>query len=157
VDRARQLTADTLRNQMSYIHGFYAWCVAEGLLTFDPSERLDRPRVTRRVPRPMDDARVGEAIENADPRMRLIVSLGAFAGLRCAEIAGLDWADVQLGGKTPHLRIVGKGGHERVVDVAPVLEALLAALPHRRGPVIRRLDGGLGPNTACRISQLGNE
>lgn len=46
--------------------------------------------------------------------------------------------------------------HIGVVDVCPMLAEALAALPHRRGPVVRRLDGQAGPNRATRLSQLAN-
>jgi integrase/recombinase XerC len=50
--------------------------------------------------------------------------------------------------------VLGKGGKERAVDISPDLAAVLEALPHRRGPVIRRADGQAGHNTANNLSKL---
>lgn len=63
-----------------------------------------------------------------------MLHLAAFAGLRCAEIAALDWAD--LNGDM--MLIHGKGGKQRVVPVHPFILASLRALPNRHayGPVL---------------------
>jgi integrase/recombinase XerD len=85
--------------------------------------------------------------------MRALLALGAFAGLRAAEIAGLDWSEVYITGAEPVIRVVGKGSKERIVDASPTLVRILLALPDRRGPVIRRRDGQPGHNRPERISQ----
>lgn len=80
--------------------------------------------------------------------MRAWLTLAAFGGLRCAEIATLDRA-----GLSPSaMRIKGKGGHERIVPLHPqVVEALAACSLARSGPVFRR-DGGT-PFTPKEISR----
>jgi integrase len=49
--------------------------------------------------------------------VRAWIALGAFCGLRCTEIATLVREDVIDGVDAPFLRIVGKGGKERVVPL----------------------------------------
>jgi len=153
--RARQITAPSLRNEISYLRGFYRWATREGLLSGDPSTVLDLPRAPRRLPRPIEDMALAEAMAGAPGEVRAALGLAAFAGLRACEIARLDWAEVTLDGEGPHLRVVGKGGHERVVDIAPALAEILGR--PGRGPVVRRLDGAAGPNRPARVSQLVND
>jgi site-specific recombinase XerC len=75
---------------------------------------------------------------------------------RC-EIARLDWAEVGLREQPPMLRVLdGKGGHSRILTLAPALADLLTRLPGRHGPVIVRGDGKLGHNTPATISQMAN-
>lgn len=123
---------------ISEIHGLYLWAVERKELRFDPTILIDRPRLHRLLPRPMDDDDLALAIDSAGPLMRAWLTLAAFGGLRCAEIATLDRAGLQ-----PHsMRIVGKGGAERVVPMHPkVKEALAGVTLARSGPVFRTKTG----------------
>ena len=152
--RARAIKPQSLRGEMSVIRAFYGWCVREELLDVDPTARLDMPRVGRRLPRPISDTKFTLALEQADPTMRAILGLAGWAGLRACEIAAADWADVDLIDRM--LRVVGKGDKEAAVPLAPPLVEVLAALPHRRGPVIRRRDGKDAPNLPHTISHHAN-
>jgi integrase/recombinase XerC len=157
-ERARQIQPEPLRTEMSHARNFYRWAVRERYIDTDPMERLDLPRVARRLPRPIGDHQLADALAGADPDMAAILALAAFSGLRAIEIAKLDWAEVGIGQRRPQLRIVdGKGGHGRLVPISSMLTTVLLALPHRRGPVIRRLDGRPGQNPAHRISQRAND
>jgi integrase len=151
--RAEQVVARTLRTQLGYLKRFYAWAVAEQLLLDDPAARLETPRVPQLLPHPISEEDLSRAIDEADDRMRAIICLAAYAGLRAAEVADLDWRDVYLSGPEPTLRVVGKGNKERIIDLSPGLVRILSRLPDRRGPVIRRLDGKPSKNTPNRISQ----
>lgn len=158
VKRATQLQPEPRRTELSHARQFYRWAVAEGLITADPSVKIPLPRVARGLPRPMREADVLTALECADDVTKAIIALAAYAGLRACEIAGLDWSEVGLGDRSPHIRIVdGKGGHGRLVPLSTALSAVLRMLPYRRGPVIRRLDGRPGPCAVHRISSRAND
>lgn len=154
--RSRVLSPRSMRVQLVWVRGAYRWAIAEGRIEVDPTARLLPPKVPRLLPRPIPEDRLQVALDNADPRMRAILCLGAFAGLRIAEVASLTWPEVHLDVDEPVLRVMGKGRKERIVDAAPtVIEALLA-LPHRRGPLIVRADGRPGFNTASHLSNVAN-
>jgi integrase/recombinase XerC len=157
MSRADQLAPGSLITKISYVRGFYRWALREGLIEVDPSEALEPPRAPRRLPRPIPEDALASALSSADDYLRVILSLAAFGGLRACEIASLDWSEVTLTGRTPCILVVGKGGHERVVDISPPLADALAALPHRHGPVIRRLDGRPGHISPKRASAIANE
>lgn len=155
--RAREIQPEPVRCEMSHQRQFYRWCVREGYLTVDPTARLDLPRVSRRLPRPIADDRLADAMLGAPDDVRVALALAAFAGFRACEIAGLDWSEISTG-KNPQVRIVeGKGGHTRLVPISLALLTELHSLPHRRGPVIQRRDGRAGRNTAHRISTMVND
>lgn len=156
-DTAGRVSARTLRKDVSAVRAFFTWARAEGRVRRDPTARMRAPKVPRLLPRPVPEARLALAMSEADDRMRLILALAAFAGLRAGEVASLSWTDVSLDGPEPTLRVTGKGSAERVVDISPDLAALLVALPRRRGPVVRRGDGAPGHNTANTISKLAND
>jgi integrase/recombinase XerC len=82
----------------------------------------------------------------ADARERLIVLLGAHAGLRAAEIAGLKPGDVDL--RSRRVTLVGKGGKRRTVMLSSTLLASLEAFvpSHRKATLL-----GVG---ASRLRQM---
>jgi integrase len=82
------------------------------------------------------------AIRAARPQMRAMLSLAAFAGLRCQEIAGLDRDDIIEAKGLIRVRM-GKGGKERTVPVHPdVMEALRCLPLPRTGAIFVRPRGG---------------
>lgn len=157
-DRARQIQPEPLRTEISHLRQFYRWCQRENFRPDDPTLRIEMPRVHRRLPRPIRDAKLAEAMLAADPENAAILALAAFAGLRAHEIAQLDWSEVGERDSSPHIRVIdGKGGRGRRVPLSTALIAVLGELKTHRGPVIPRRDGQAGPNTASRISQRANK
>jgi integrase/recombinase XerC len=93
----------------------------------------------------MPDHELRRALALARPKMGLMILLGAFCGLRCQEIAGLHWTDLQTDhdGQAVLLVREGKGGHERVVPVPEiVLEAARTFGRRRSGPMFYGHDAG---------------
>lgn len=155
--RSTELQPEPLRTEMSHLRAFYSWALDERLIRVDPMRRLPLPKVHRGLPRPISDDLLAQAITAATPETAAILALAAFAGLRAHEVAQLTWNDVVLGAE-PHIRIEdGKGGVGRVVPLSGPLTEKIQALPERRGPVIRRMDGLPGPVGAHRISQRAND
>lgn len=56
------------------------------------------------------------------------------AGLRISEALALDLADAPLPGQEAPLRVIGKGGKERIVPVLPAVRAAMAEYLRHRGP-----------------------
>ena len=71
-----------------------------------------------------------------------MLSLAAFAGLRCQEIAGLERDDVLEAKGLLRIRH-GKGGKERIVPLHPDVQSALRCLPMpKTGYLFRRPQGG---------------
>lgn len=135
---------------LSQLHRFYSWAAAHGYVKVDPTLTIDRPRLSRLLPRPVDDEILRHAMSIAGSQMRAMLALAAYAGLRCAEIAALDRASIGPG----TIRIRGKGGHERMVPLHPVVsEALAGTALARTGPVLRQENGQ--PYTPKQVSRRG--
>ena len=122
---------------LSHIHAFYAWCVIAGHRIDDPTTPIDRPRLPKKVPRPIGDADLEMALSMADARMRCWLTLACYAGLRCMEISQLTREDVLDSHDPPLLRVLdGKGGKEGVVPLHPaILDALRTYGMPRSGPL----------------------
>lgn len=78
----------------------------------------------------------------AGARDAAIIALAYLSGSRRAELAGLHLADVDL--DPPAIRVVGKGGKQRLVPlsptIAPVIEAWLAWRGDQPGPLFCPID-----------------
>lgn len=147
---SRDLEARARYRWLSELHKFFGWAVAHGHAEHDPTIVIDRPRLSRLLPRPIDDDALTHALNASGPQMRAWLALGAFAGLRCCEIASLDRAGIG----SEALRVTGKGGHERIVPLHPVVaDALDRCSLARSGPVFRR-EGGQ-PFTPKEVSRRG--
>lgn len=126
---SRTISARTRYTDISHVAAFFHWAIRDGHATVNPTERIDRPKVPAGIPRPIDTDDLRRALLLAtDPAMCAMLHLAAFAGLRCAEIAGLDWADINGDMMLVH----GKGGKDRVVPVHPLIRSALRAVPNRR-------------------------
>jgi site-specific recombinase XerD len=125
---------------ISHLHCFYAWAIDHGHATSDPTARVERPKLRPNLPRPINEGDLAVAVDNASATMTAWLILGAFAGLRVGEIAGLRAEDVSEAEMT--LRVLGKGGKERLVPMHPrVLDALRSHGIPRQGFVFRRPNG----------------
>jgi integrase len=121
--------AETLRSYRASLRAFYSWGVAAGLCEHSPAAAL--PAVPAKVgkPRPAPEEVLAEAVRGADPRLRVMLRLGAQAGLRRAEIAAVHSRDLfeDLDGWS--LRVRGKGGRVRLVPLTRLLALELRSLP----------------------------
>lgn len=155
--RSKMIQPESLRTETSHLRNFYGWAREEKYRVDDPAIRLIMPRVVRRLPRPIADALLAQAMELAPDDMAAILALAALAGLRACEIAVLDWAEVESFDQSqPHLEANGKGGKGRRVPISTALVSVLTKLAYHKGPVIPRLDGLPGANTSSNISKRAN-
>ncbi len=131
-ERARGVSARTLARSLSAVKGFTGWLAErEG---FDATVTLQArgPKYRRKLPRPLsEDAafamidRVGDQAAEAwiAARDMAVVTLLYGCGLRISEALGLTGAAQPL---PDVLRIIGKGGKERLVPVLPAARAAVA-------------------------------
>lgn len=145
------LSTGTRAVDLSHLRGFYQWCQVFDHRADDPSIRIRAPRVQNRIPKKASRADV-ETLLGSDlaPDLRRAFLLGCYAGLRVAEAAALDWADVDTDACTITVR-EGKGGKSRVVDVSPLLVDLLGG--RGTGNVV---SGGPSAYTASRLQRRLN-
>jgi integrase/recombinase XerD len=145
---SRPLGARARYTALSHLHRFYLWAIRQRLADADPTVFIERPRLPRRLPRP---ARLGDvelAIVGAPDRLGTAMLLMVDAGLRCCEVARLDWSDVDLERATIYVR--GKGDRDRMLGLTDELLARLATYDDVDGPVFGRRV------TPARMSQLVN-
>ena len=127
------LSVATRRRTLATARSFYRWAIKFDLIDKDPTRRLDPPSQGHHLPRPMSRSDLHTVLAKADPEMRRAVCLGAYAGLRVAEAAALDWDDIDPEARRLFVR-GGKGDKDRVVGLSPLL--LDSLLPNVGGNVV---------------------
>lgn len=135
----------------AHVSSFYRWLVLDRRRLDDPSARLIRPRLRRRLPRPIADEHLRRAMRTAEPPVSIWLALAAYMGARACEIAALRGEDVRL-----DLGVVilhGKGDKQRIVPLHPVVRVALAG-QLADGPVFFNTKGDL--LTANTVSQRAN-
>ncbi|WP_202627599.1 tyrosine-type recombinase/integrase [Cellulomonas sp. APG4] len=134
------------KSMRTAIAGFYRWAHRNGHVDVDPTVRLPTVRVPRGRPRPAPESVVAQSLHASDERVRLMVALAVFAGLRAGEISRVSSWDLDGDRLTVH----GKGGKDRQVPIGPpeLLEAIANAdgwlFPNGRG-------GHLSPNHVSKL------
>jgi integrase/recombinase XerD len=134
------LAPGTVRNRISIVRTFFEWCIDRGYARTNPLAGMRSPKEPRRLPRGLSPDEVSAVLrECPDERTTLIVLLECQEMLRAKEVAGLQFGDIDRAGH--ELRVVGKGGHERVIPASDetweALNRYLTAWPARSGPLIR--------------------
>lgn len=134
----------------SDLSSFFTWAVTRDLLPANPVAKVDPVKIPRSLPRPLGPE-VEVALLTGARRVRQMVGLGLYAGLRCAEIAALDVSDIADWSTPPNIVVRGgKGGRDRVVPLHPALAELLYARP-KAGPMFPNRQGQ--PVLAASVSQ----
>lgn len=140
------------------VRSFCRWLLHRGLVRKDPFAGKRAPKRPRRNPRPLTRDQFDRLNASApDSRARLIVALMYWLGLRCCEVAWLQVEDCDR--HTNLMRIVGKGGHERILPIVPqvqlTLNVYLREHPATSGPLVRSYThpGGLEPGTVSILTR----
>lgn len=115
----------TRRTYWTTIRAWHRWLLEQGLREDDPTERVPRPPQPKGVPRPAPTVSLGAVLETAPRRARAYIELAAFQGLRVHEIAKLRGEDFE----DEDLYVLGKGGHQDVMPVHPLVQQLRRGFP----------------------------
>jgi site-specific recombinase XerD len=143
------VSARSARNAVSHLRAFYRWAMREGYTDNDPTALVETPRLPRLLPRPAADDAIGEVLAAATPELAAMIGLMAGGGLRCCEVARLNWADVNLEQSAVIVR--GKGSRERRIELGDDVVRRLAALNTYDGAVFVTVTGRR--YTPARVSQ----
>lgn len=127
-----EMAAATRQNELACLRSFYGWMTRQDHRPDDPTRRIDAPKVDNAFPRPIGRSDLMKALDACDelgaPELRRAIALGVYGGLRVAEAATIDWADVDLDARLMYVR--GKGRKERVAGLSvKLLDEILPAMP----------------------------
>lgn len=156
------LQPTSIRRNLSAIRTYFAFLMAEGLVVADPSERLEAPRIWRRLPGVLGRAEVERLIEAPDVadrfywRDKALLEFAYASGVRVGELTSLRLRDLAI--EEGFASVFGKGSKERLVPVGKsairalyvYLRELRPSLERGAGKGIVFLNGRGGP-----LSRMG--
>lgn len=114
--------ARSAARHLSSLRGFLRFLSREGELVSDPSKLVQRPRLGRRLPRPLSVDQLLTLLDTPKPsdlrglRDRALLSLCYAGGLRVTELLGMKLGDVDF--ERGIVAAFGKGRKRRLVPIA---------------------------------------
>lgn len=123
-------TPDSFLNQYKGIKLFFKWCVKHAYLQENPMDDIERPKLSRKLPKRLtsqDALRVIEYSFNMKTsyrferyRNRAVFAMMVYSGLRANEVLSLKMAEVDVINRVLNVNN-GKGGKDRIVPISPML------------------------------------
>lgn len=147
---AARLARATIARRGAAVRAFYAWAVQEGVLTEDPALRLVTAQPGAALPVALAEQPAAALLDTArelagegDPvalRDWAVLEMLYATGVRVGELVAADVDDADQAGRL--LRVMGKGGKERVVPYGvPASRAVARWLDEGR-PALATRDSG---------------
>lgn len=129
----RGLGSRSLQRGLSALRSLFRFLQREQLASHNPAISVQAPKQRRTLPHTLDADSMAQLLDSQagpagdDPlaiRDRAVYELIYSAGLRLAEVAALNLADMD--GSTTELRITGKGAKTRIVPVGRMAQEAVA-------------------------------
>ncbi len=134
------MTASSQSRLISGIRSFYKYCMSEQVLTRDPTQLIDIPRLKRALPEVLSYDEIEAMIAKIDhskadgQRNRAIIETMYSCGLRVSEAVNLSfsWMYLDVG----FIRVIGKGNKERLVPIgSEAIKYIGLYLSHTRNKI----------------------
>jgi integrase/recombinase XerD len=145
--RAAGLSRPSVARHLSAIKSLFRFLTRERVLPRDPTERVEAPRLPRRLPRALSREDAAALVEAPDVsrvdgvRDRALLELLYATGMRASESLGLRLEDLNL--TAGYAICTGKGGRQRLVPVgARALEWVRTYIGTARARYTRQRDAG---------------
>ncbi|QDM57102.1 tyrosine integrase [Rhodococcus phage Whack] len=152
-----RISPSSIATYTAHVRAFYRWAQLNELITVDPTVFLVTPKLKRRMPRPIPERDLSAALTTSrhDHQLFCAFLLAGYCGLRCGEITRVTRSDVREdeNGKGAYLVVHGKGGHERIIRIAPDIYAEIRSLMYRTGPLfVSKSGNAYTPNRLTQIT-----
>jgi integrase/recombinase XerC len=140
--QGKRIKRTSVVRKLATLRTFFSYLKREGIIEKNPAKMVATPKGGKDLPRALsvDEAfRLLDAPDTSEPlgcRDGAILELLYSSGLRVGELTALNLEDLDLGGGM--VRVMGKGGKERMVPIgSKAIEALSSYLT-RRGELMAK-------------------
>jgi integrase/recombinase XerC len=133
------LAPASVARKVATVRSFGRWLVERHYVRESPARTLRTPKIHKRLPRVLSREEMRLTLDNlplstiAQLRDRMILELLYATGIRLAELVSANVEDVRDG----FLRVLGKGGKERLVPVGKMAALAIRAYLEARGTPAR--------------------
>jgi integrase/recombinase XerC len=151
--------SSSLARELSALRTFTRYLRREGRLDEDPAALVVSPKRDHPIPAHLSEPEMDHLLETPDAAMplgrrdRAVLELFYASGLRLSELVAVDIEDVNLPSRI--VRVLGKGGKERVVPFnQAAARALRAWLPDRQA-IVTGLDARTRSTATAGARRVG--
>lgn len=131
------LVARSINRKVSTLKAFYKFLLRQGLVKANPTLRIVRPKVPKRLPTVVDGASMDKLLDELQfpdnypgCRDKTILELFYGCGIREAELIGLKISDVDMFAN--QLKVLGKRNKERIIPFSALLRSQFQLYLHNR-------------------------
>ena len=131
-----KLSSQSYNNNKRVVYLLFEFAIARGYAIDNPVKAVESVKIRNGNVEIYTPAEIAKLLAAVDSDFLPCVAIGAFAGLRSAEIERLKWQDVDL--KSRHIIVgadVAKTASRRVVPIADNLAAWFASYSEHKGKV----------------------
>ena len=154
-----KLDSRSVARYLVSLRGFYKFVFMEGMVTLDPTENLESPKVRSSLPTYLRVDEIDKLLQAPDLsspfglRDRAMLEVLYSTGLRVSELLNLRILDIDM--RMGCVRCIGKGDKERLVPIGrKALEAVEQYLAHGR-PKFARPAAPPPHNNVLFLTRLG--
>ncbi|HWI40995.1 MAG TPA: tyrosine recombinase XerC [Verrucomicrobiae bacterium] len=158
----RQNAKSSIGRKLAALRTFFTWLVRIGACPANPAKLVSSPKREKKLPFHLNVDEATALVEGPQEesllsmRDRAVLETLYSCGIRVSELTGMQVGDVDLSQMT--VRVMGKGGKERVVPIGRHAASAVEAYLRERGepppdtPLILNARGGrLTPRSVARI------
>ena len=130
------LEPQTVINWRAALHAFFGWLLRQKQIDFNPMAAVAKPKVIRSAPAIWTPENLEKLLKGASAELLPVLAIGAFGGLRTAELLRLEWSEVDFERGLIEVKASkAKSARRRLVKIEPNLRARLAPYAGSAGPV----------------------
>jgi integrase/recombinase XerC len=125
-----KISPRSVNRKIATLRSFYRYCIRQGIIHFDPMQKVKAPKFPQRLPVFIEAARLSELLDSDNfkndyrgQRDRIIIELLYGTGIRLNELIHLRNQDVNL--RNFSIKVTGKRNKQRIVPMHPRLSANL--------------------------------
>ena len=126
----RMWTNKTFRNNRQYLKSFFDYCVRENYIITNPVEKIEKPKIPKRLPRCLNKQQIDKLLMNLDcytwynileeKRNKALIRTFLYTGIRLSELLKLKTIAINFA-EFEMLIHQGKGRKDRIVPIHPDL------------------------------------
>ena len=140
--------ATSVNRRLSAVRSFYRFALSRGYVGHDPAHGVSGPKKEKPLPQFVREAEMDALLDEgawdmgcfADVRARTLILLIYETGIRISELLGIDDVAVDFG--AGQLKVMGKGGKERIIPFGNELAGALAGyMAIRDASVVKQSPG----------------